>query len=45
MFAEIVERKDEYEKFYEQFATCLKLGIHEDPVNRARGAELLRLST
>ena len=24
MFAETVERKDEYEKFNEQFATCLK---------------------
>ena len=45
MFAEIVQRKDEHEKFYEQFATCLKLGIHEGSINRANGAELLRLST
>ena len=45
LFAEVVEMKDEYEKFYEQFATCLKLGIHEGSINRAKGAELLRLST
>ena len=29
MFAEVVESKNEYEKFYEQFAPYLKLGIHE----------------
>ena len=36
LFAAIVEIEDEYEKFYEQFATCLKLGIHEDSINRAK---------
>merc|ERR1712136_315719 len=45
MFAEIAEKKDDYKKFYEQFGKCLKLGIHEDSTNRAKIAELLRLST
>merc|ERR1711894_751591 len=42
MFAEIVEKKDDYKKFYEQFGKCLKLGVHEDSTNRTKVAELLR---
>merc|ERR1712225_21462 len=42
MFAEIAEKKDDYKKFYEQFAKCLKLGIHEDSTNRNKIAELMR---
>ena len=30
MLAEIAEKKDDYNKFYEQFDKFLKLGIHED---------------
>eukprot|EP01012_Entosiphon_sulcatum_P040354 TRINITY_DN53_c0_g3_i1.p1 TRINITY_DN53_c0_g3~~TRINITY_DN53_c0_g3_i1.p1 ORF type:complete len:702 (-),score=244.13 TRINITY_DN53_c0_g3_i1:65-2170(-) len=42
MFEEISENKDDYKKFYEQFAKNLKLGIHEDAQNRKKLAELLR---
>merc|ERR1712073_19395 len=45
MFAEIAEKKDDYKKFYEQFGKCLKLGVHEDPTNRTKVAELLRFHT
>merc|ERR1712084_107559 len=34
MFAEIAEKNDDYNKFYEQFGKCLKLGVHEDSTNR-----------
>ena len=44
MFAEIAEKKDDFEKFYEQFRKCLKLGIHEDSKNRTK-IVLLRFST
>ena len=30
MLAEIAEKKDDYNKFFEQFDKFLKLGIHED---------------
>ena len=30
MLAEIAEKKDDYNKFYEQFGKFLKLGIHVD---------------
>lgn len=36
MFAEIEEKKDDYNKFYEQFSKNLKLGIHEDTANRSK---------
>lgn len=42
MFAEIEEKKENYNKFYEQFSKNLKLGIHEDSANRSKIAELLR---
>merc|ERR1712123_247764 len=45
MFSEISEKKDDYKKFYEQFAKNLKLGIHEDSGNRAKLAELLMYSS
>jgi len=45
MFTEITEKKDDYKKFYEQFAKNLKLGIHEDSTNRAKLADLLRFQT
>jgi len=45
MFAELAEKKEDYNKFYEQFSKNLKLGIHEDTTNRTKVAELLRYHT
>ena len=39
---EIVEKKDDYEKFYEQFVKCMKLGIRENTVDDFEFADLLR---
>ncbi|CAD5124203.1 DgyrCDS12503 [Dimorphilus gyrociliatus] len=45
LFDDIAEDKDNYKKFYEQFAKNLKLGIHEDSTNRKKLAEFLRYHT
>ncbi|XP_034112286.1 endoplasmin [Drosophila albomicans] len=37
--------KEEYEKFWKEFSTNIKLGIMEDPSNRSRLAKLLRFQT
>jgi len=42
LFDEIAEDKDNFKKFYEQFGKNLKLGIHEDSVNRKKISDLLR---
>ena len=45
LFEEISEDKDNFKKFYEQFAKNLKLGIHEDSTNRKKLSEFLRYYT
>merc|ERR1712127_1085918 len=42
LIEEISEDKDNFKKFYEQFAKNLKLGIHEDSTNRKKLAGYLR---
>lgn len=42
LFEDIMEDKDNYKKFYEQFSKNLKLGIHEDSTNRKKLADFLR---
>jgi len=45
LFEELVEDKETYKKFYEQFGKNLKLGVHEDSTNRKKIADLLRFHT
>jgi molecular chaperone HtpG len=42
LFLELAENKEDYKKFYEQFAKNLKYGIHEDSQTRGKLADLLR---
>merc|ERR1712151_141228 len=42
LFTEMVDDKEVYKTFYEQFSKNIKLGIHEDSSNRGKIAELLR---
>ena len=43
-FADIIEKKDGYEKFYEQFGKFLKLAIDENSTNQTDITELVRFS-
>merc|ERR1712154_341541 len=42
LMEELVEDKDSWKKFYEQFGKNIKLGIHEDSTNRKKLADFLR---
>merc|ERR1711878_93111 len=42
---ELIEEKDNFKKFYEQFGKNLKLGIHEDSTNRKKLSGHLRFFT
>jgi molecular chaperone HtpG len=45
LFEELVEDKENFKKFYEQFSKKLKLGVHEDSTNRKKIADLIRFHT
>jgi len=45
LMEELAEDKDSWKKFYEQFGKNLKLGIHEDSINRKKLAGYLRYNT
>ncbi|KAK8383972.1 hypothetical protein O3P69_016012 [Scylla paramamosain] len=45
LFEELVEEKESFKKFYDNFSKNIKLGIHEDSTNRKKLAEFLRFYT
>jgi len=45
LFFEIMENKEDYNKFYEQFGRNVKYGVHEDAAIIEKVAELLRYHT
>lgn len=45
LMTELIEDKDSWKKFYEQFGKNIKLGIHEDTTNRKKLAGMLRYHT
>merc|ERR1712193_385577 len=45
LFGEISEDEDNFKKFYEAFGKNLKLGVHEDSVNRKKILDLLRFAS
>jgi len=45
LMEELVEDKDSWKKFYEQFGKNIKLGIHEDSTNRKKLGGFLRYHT
>merc|ERR1712095_60503 len=45
LIEELSEDKDNYKKFYEQFAKNIKLGMHEDSTNRKKLSGFLRYHT
>ncbi|EFX61682.1 heat shock protein 90, partial [Daphnia pulex] len=45
LFEELVEDKENFKKFYEQFSKKLKLGVHEDSTHRKKIADLIRFHT
>jgi len=45
LFDELVEDKEQYKKFYDNFSKNIKLAIHEDSANRKKLAEFLRYHT
>merc|ERR1719244_1384736 len=45
LIEELLEDKDSYKKFYDNFSKNIKLGIHEDATNRKKLAELLLFYT
>lgn len=45
MFTDLLEDEEDYKKFYEQFSTSIKMGIHEDSANRDKLVKLLRFDS
>ena len=46
MFKDMADNKpDDYKTFYSAFAKNIKLGVHDDTVNRSKLVDLLRYTT